>query len=79
MERFIGEEGNLRVIMNLLREKSKNIQFEAFHVFKVSFSIRFDSIFGFDYYSEWVERGMIADEAMDRFSWRIQTSYHRLR
>lgn len=28
-------EENLKLIMNLLLEKSKNIQFEAFHVFKV--------------------------------------------
>jgi hypothetical protein len=25
----------LKLIMNLLKDKSKNIQFEAFHVFKV--------------------------------------------
>jgi len=35
MTRFIAEEHNLKVIMNLLKDKSKNIQFEAFHVFKV--------------------------------------------
>jgi hypothetical protein len=38
MTRYIAEEGNLKMMMNLLRDKSKNIQFEAFHVFKVSFS-----------------------------------------
>lgn len=27
--------GNLKMMMNLLRDKSRNIQFEAFHVFKV--------------------------------------------
>lgn len=26
---------NLKMMMNLLRDKSRNIQFEAFHVFKV--------------------------------------------
>ncbi len=36
MTRFIAEEHNLKVIMNLLKDKSKNIQFEAFHVFKAS-------------------------------------------
>ncbi|KZT53597.1 mo25 protein [Calocera cornea HHB12733] len=35
MTRYIGSEQNLRTMMNLLRDKSKNIQFEAFHVFKV--------------------------------------------
>ncbi|EJT99608.1 mo25 protein [Dacryopinax primogenitus] len=35
MTRYIGSEQNLKTMMNLLRDKSKNIQFEAFHVFKV--------------------------------------------
>eukprot|EP00049_Salpingoeca_infusionum_P017859 m.354675 g.354675 ORF g.354675 m.354675 type:complete len:322 (-) comp17079_c0_seq1:347-1312(-) len=35
MTRFIGDASNLRLMMNLLRDPSKNIQFEAFHVFKV--------------------------------------------
>lgn len=35
MTRYIADEGNLKRIMILLRDKSKNIQFEAFHVFKV--------------------------------------------
>lgn len=35
MTRYIESEDNLKVMMNLLRDKSKNIQFEAFHVFKV--------------------------------------------
>lgn len=34
MTKYISSEGNLKVMMNLLRDKSKNIQFEAFHVFK---------------------------------------------
>jgi calcium binding protein 39 len=38
MTRYIANEANLKLIMNLLRDKSKNIQFEAFHVFKVSYS-----------------------------------------
>ena len=37
MTRYIANEANLKMMMNLLRDKSKNIQFEAFHVFKVSF------------------------------------------
>lgn len=37
MTRYIAEEVNLKMMMNLLRDKSKNIQFEAFHVFKVRF------------------------------------------
>jgi len=35
MTRYIASEDNLKTMMNLLRDKSKNIQFEAFHVFKV--------------------------------------------
>lgn len=35
MTKYIGNEANLKMMMNLLRDKSKNIQFEAFHVFKV--------------------------------------------
>jgi hypothetical protein len=35
MTKYIESEENLKVMMNLLRDKSKNIQFEAFHVFKV--------------------------------------------
>ncbi|EST10128.1 Mo25-like protein [Kalmanozyma brasiliensis GHG001] len=35
MTRYISSEDNLKMMMNLLRDKSKNIQFEAFHVFKV--------------------------------------------
>jgi len=35
MTRYIANEANLKMMMNLLRDKSRNIQFEAFHVFKV--------------------------------------------
>ena len=35
MMRYIGDTNNLKRIMNLLRDPSKAIQFEAFHVFKV--------------------------------------------
>jgi calcium binding protein 39 len=35
MTRYISSEENLKLMMNLLKDKSKNIQFEAFHVFKV--------------------------------------------
>ncbi len=37
MTRYIASKENLQVVMNTLRDKSKNIQFEAFHVFKVGF------------------------------------------
>lgn len=36
MTKFITNPDNLKQQMNLLKEKSKNIQFEAFHVFKVN-------------------------------------------
>ena len=35
MTTYISNPENLKLMMNLLRDKSKNIQFEAFHVFKV--------------------------------------------
>ncbi|KAI8889049.1 calcium-binding protein 39 [Backusella circina FSU 941] len=35
MTRYISSADNLKLMMNLLRDKSRNIQFEAFHVFKV--------------------------------------------
>eukprot|EP01116_Phalansterium_solitarium_P024377 TRINITY_DN8921_c0_g1_i1.p1 TRINITY_DN8921_c0_g1~~TRINITY_DN8921_c0_g1_i1.p1 ORF type:complete len:341 (-),score=9.26 TRINITY_DN8921_c0_g1_i1:12-1034(-) len=35
MTSYIGDHGNLKLMMQLLRDKSKSIQFEAFHVFKV--------------------------------------------
>ncbi|KAK8849701.1 hypothetical protein IAR55_005036 [Kwoniella newhampshirensis] len=35
MTRYISSEANLKMMMNFLRDKSRNIQFEAFHVFKV--------------------------------------------
>jgi hypothetical protein len=41
MTKYIANEANLKMMMNLLRDKSKNIQFEAFHVFKVGFSLHF--------------------------------------
>lgn len=35
MTRFVSNADNLKTMMNLLRDKSQSIQFEAFHVFKV--------------------------------------------
>ncbi|XP_071950686.1 calcium-binding protein 39-like isoform X2 [Antedon mediterranea] len=35
MKRYISNADNLKLMMTLLRDKSRNIQFEAFHVFKV--------------------------------------------
>lgn len=35
MTKYISEPENLKLMMNMLRDKSRNIQFEAFHVFKV--------------------------------------------
>ncbi|VTJ91284.1 Hypothetical predicted protein, partial [Marmota monax] len=34
MTKYISKPENLKLMMNLLRDKSPNIQFEAFHVFK---------------------------------------------
>ncbi|KAM7525283.1 hypothetical protein LguiA_015185 [Lonicera macranthoides] len=35
MMRYVSSRDNLRILMNLLRESSKSIQIEAFHVFKL--------------------------------------------
>ena len=35
MTRYISDAQNLKMMMILLRDNSRNIQFEAFHVFKV--------------------------------------------
>ena len=35
MTKYISSPDNLKLMMNMLKEKSRNIQFEAFHVFKV--------------------------------------------
>lgn len=35
MTAYIDSPEHLKLIMNLLRDKSKNIQYESFHVFKV--------------------------------------------
>lgn len=39
MTKYISKPENLKLMMNLLRDKSRNIQFEAFHVFKTWFSL----------------------------------------
>jgi hypothetical protein len=38
MTRYIASEANLKLMMNFLRDRSRNIQFEAFHVFKVGYT-----------------------------------------
>merc|ERR1712121_255730 len=35
MTKYISNPENLKLMMNMLRNRSRNIQFEAFHVFKV--------------------------------------------
>lgn len=37
MTKYISRAENLKLMMNILRDNSRNIQFEAFHVFKVGF------------------------------------------
>lgn len=44
MTRYISNQENLKLMMNMLRDKSRNIQFEAFHVFKVITLITITSI-----------------------------------
>jgi calcium binding protein 39 len=51
MTLYISNTENLKLMMNMLREKSRSIQFEAFHVFKVrvkmqnNFSTTFVQVF----------------------------------
>lgn len=40
MVRYVADEANLKLMMNLLRDSSRSIQFEAFHVFKVGHSCK---------------------------------------
>lgn len=40
MTRYISSPDNLKLMMIMLREKSRNIQFEAFHVFKVRMALK---------------------------------------
>lgn len=35
MTRYIADPSNLKLVMTRLRDKSRHVQFEAFHVFKV--------------------------------------------
>lgn len=35
MVKYVADEENLKLMMNLLKDQSRSIQFEAFHVFKV--------------------------------------------
>ena len=35
MTKYISDQSNLKLMMTLLRDKSRSIQFEGFHVFKV--------------------------------------------
>ena len=47
MTRYISNPDNLKLMMNMLKEKSRNIQFEAFHVFKVLivyFAVQFNRL-----------------------------------
>lgn len=37
MLRYVGDPMNLKLMMILLKDPSRSIQFEAFHVFKVGF------------------------------------------
>lgn len=48
MVRYVADEANLKLMMNLLRDSSRSIQFEAFHVFKVctAFGLRFPWLHG---------------------------------
>jgi calcium binding protein 39 len=40
MMRYVSSVKNLCLMMNLLRDNSRSIQYEAFHVFKVGMAIK---------------------------------------
>lgn len=61
--RYIASEANLKMMMNMLRDKSRNIQFEAFHVFKVNIILSLSDLV----------------DNSSRYSWRTQRSLHRSR
>lgn len=42
MSQYISNPDNLKLMMKMLIDRSRNIQFEAFHVFKVSFTEWYD-------------------------------------
>lgn len=46
MTKYISKPENLKLMMNLLRDKSPNIQFEAFHVFKVKSTSSGNNVIG---------------------------------
>lgn len=39
MSQYISNPDNLKLMMKMLIDRSRNIQFEAFHVFKVNFTV----------------------------------------
>ena len=73
MTRYIANEANLKMMMNLLRDKSKNIQFEAFHVFKVCFTW----IYALLFYGG--STGMLICSSMYRYSSQTPRSRHKSR
>ena len=57
MNRYIASPENLLMVMAMLKESSKNIQFEAFHVFKVDWcGVDVDVVTNFDDVVVFVER-----------------------
>lgn len=45
MKKYISNPDNLKLMMTMLKEKSRNIQFEAFHVFKVNIASTYIACF----------------------------------
>jgi len=50
---YVDSPDHLKLTMNLLRDKSKNIQYEAFHVFKVCFLFIFIYFYLFGHRLTW--------------------------
>lgn len=68
MTRYISNPDNLKLMMNMLKERSRNIQFEAFHVFKVCFCIIFSVVSPIESYKELRYTALISASLLKRFS-----------
>ena len=72
MTRYISNPDNLKLMMNMLKEKSRNIQFEAFHVFKVF--LVYILLHYFKGINNYTRYKYIYSNCINRFSLRIQTN-----
>ncbi|KAK2119087.1 hypothetical protein P7K49_000473 [Saguinus oedipus] len=74
MTKYISKPENLKLMMNLLRDKSPNIQFEAFHVFKLIVALRAD---GCNSYS--LENKKFYPQLIPEYKSQLQSSAKKVR